>query len=142
MRPQRQSNDSWVGAIVGSLISAVCILGGYHYYVTYYVPKMAAAMMAPLNQQAERALEQSRRLQAEAAQRREDEARRKAEAAAAIERAQQEAAARMARKDAAWLAYYKPTAKCKDDPVTVDCANAHIRAKKAFEGSYKDAAGS
>ncbi|RGE47041.1 hypothetical protein DZC30_01155 [Comamonas testosteroni] len=42
-----------------------------------------------------------------------------------------------ARKAAAWESYYKPSAACQRDPATVDCANEHIRARRAFDAQFK-----
>lgn len=42
-----------------------------------------------------------------------------------------------ARKATAWESYYKPSAACQRDPATVDCANEHIRARRAFDAQFK-----
>lgn len=41
--------------------------------------------------------------------------------------------ARMQKREAEWNRYFKPSAACRDNPVTVDCANEHIRARRAFD---------
>lgn len=40
-------------------------------------------------------------------------------------------------KAAAWERYFKPSALCQREAATVDCANEHIRARRAFDASYK-----
>ena len=45
---------------------------------------------------------------------------------------------RQARKEAAWAAFYQPSASCRDDPVTAVCANDHIAAKRRFDAQYVD----
>jgi multidrug efflux pump subunit AcrA (membrane-fusion protein) len=39
------------------------------------------------------------------------------------------------RKEKAWAKFYRKPAAC-NDAVTLECANAHIRAKRAFEDKY------
>ena len=81
------------------------------------------------------------RLQQAAAASRSAEAQRaKLEARAAEMRAQADTArveqAQAARKEAAWVAFFKPRKAC-DDPADwdaqVECGNAHMRAKREFE---------
>ncbi len=45
---------------------------------------------------------------------------------------------RRARKEAAWVAFYQPSASCRDDPVNAVCANEHISAKRRFDAQYVD----
>lgn len=59
------------------------------------------------------------------------EAREAQDRTAALEKQYQ------ARKAAAWESYYKPSAACQRDPATVDCANEHIRARRAFDVQFK-----
>ena len=40
------------------------------------------------------------------------------------------------RKEAAWKRFYKPTPACAAESLSVECANAHIRAKRAFEAKF------
>jgi len=79
--------------------------------------------------------EQSRRAEAqraaEEAHLREVRQRQEAEDAARGA-AQEEEQARAA----AWAKFYRPSASCRDS-VSVECANAYIRAKRAFEAQYK-----
>lgn len=42
------------------------------------------------------------------------------------------------RKEQAWAAYFQPTNVCRMDPSRGDCADLHIRARKAFELQYRD----
>jgi regulator of protease activity HflC (stomatin/prohibitin superfamily) len=39
-------------------------------------------------------------------------------------------------KAEAFKRFYKPTTSCAADPVQMDCANAHIKAKTIFESQY------
>lgn len=41
-------------------------------------------------------------------------------------------------KEAAWEREFKPSAACRNDASTIECANVYIRARRAFEASYKD----
>lgn len=45
---------------------------------------------------------------------------------------------RQARKEAAWAAFYQPSASCRVDAVTTVCANEHIGAKRRFDAQYVD----
>lgn len=40
------------------------------------------------------------------------------------------------KRDAQWQAFYRPSASCKENSATVDCANEFIRARRAFEEKY------
>lgn len=42
------------------------------------------------------------------------------------------------RKEQAWREFYQPSAECRRDSMTYGCADAHIRAKTAFEAQYRD----
>ena len=42
------------------------------------------------------------------------------------------------RKEAAWQIYYKPPPICRLDTVRADCANEHMKARRAFEAEYRD----
>lgn len=53
-----------------------------------------------------------------------------------LERQQQVLAAR--RKEQAWEKFFQPSLICRADPSRGDCADAHIRARKAFEAQYRD----
>ena len=45
---------------------------------------------------------------------------------------------RSSRKQAAWTAFYQPSASCRADAVTAACANEHIAAKRRFDAQYVD----
>lgn len=51
-------------------------------------------------------------------------------------RQQQDMAAK--RKEQAWANFFQPSYTCRLDPSRGDCADAHIRARKAFEAQYRD----
>lgn len=40
-------------------------------------------------------------------------------------------------KAEAWKRYFTPSQSCMNDPNTMECANAHIRAKTEFEATYR-----
>ena len=42
------------------------------------------------------------------------------------------------RKEQAWQQFYQPSAECRRDAMSYGCADAHIRAKTAFEAQYRD----
>ncbi len=66
-----------------------------------------------------------------------EEEREAARASLLAAQAEQEAAQR---KEAAWQAFFKPKAVCNSPPdwdTQVECGNAHIRAKKAFEEKWE-----
>lgn len=45
---------------------------------------------------------------------------------------------RRKRKQQAWEAFYQPSPACRADSLSYGCADAHIRAKTAFEAQYRD----
>lgn len=53
------------------------------------------------------------------------------------DRLDREHAERVKRRSAAWERFYQPSPECLRD-ATVECANAFIRAQKAFNEKYKD----
>lgn len=48
-----------------------------------------------------------------------------------------EAAQRNEKKEIAWRQFFTPAPECLHD-ATVECANAHIRAKRKFDEQYRD----
>lgn len=52
------------------------------------------------------------------------------------QRQQQALAAK--RKEQAWEKFYQPSNTCREDSARVDCANAHIKTREAFEAQYRD----
>jgi hypothetical protein len=92
-------------------------------------------------------------LQDSSARTAEDARRREAQRAAADQQARREKAAQQrstddakraaveeaARKERAWVKFYKRSPNCDNNPNNeqmVECANAHIRAKRQFEEAY------
>ena len=53
------------------------------------------------------------------------------------DRLDREHAERVQRRNAAWERFYQPSHECRRD-ATVECANAFIRAQRAFSEQYKD----
>uniref|UniRef100_UPI0035B3FA4D hypothetical protein n=1 Tax=Hylemonella sp. TaxID=2066020 RepID=UPI0035B3FA4D len=82
-----------------------------------------------------RELEQAERERQEEAMRGREQAIREREKADA--EARRLAQLREQDKADAWKNYFKPTAECISDPNTMECANAHIRAKTEFEAQYR-----
>ncbi len=37
------------------------------------------------------------------------------------------------KREAEWMRYFQPSASCRENPATVDCANEYIRARRAFD---------
>lgn len=130
---------SWA---IASLLFALLAYGIYYQYVMNTVQKMGNDIIDNSNKAAQRAIERSQQLQQEQLRQRQEKEQQKekqeAEIAAAQRRAQALVQEKLIRKEEAWKAFYKPTQKCIDDPVTTECANAHIRAKNQFAATYKD----
>lgn len=64
-----------------------------------------------------------------------DEAAAKQASLFAAEQRQREL---VARKEAAWQQFYKPSAACLHDSANILCANAYMAAKKRFDAQYKE----
>ncbi|HMN47468.1 MAG TPA: hypothetical protein PKE27_23040 [Povalibacter sp.] len=104
---------------------------------------VAAAVVRHQMSQVNVAVQQSldsmqQRAQQAAQSRRDDQERRRrqevrAQQIAADRRQAQLTAER--RKDAAWAAFYQPSPQCLES-TSVECGNAHIRARREFERRY------
>lgn len=121
-----------IGVFIGGL-SAMFAWEGIHLLAAEYAAIRASeAMKQSIQDARKRDAEASRqRVDDEMARRaREAQAERDA-AAAGVERER----ARVA-KESAWKRFYQPSAACRADGSTMECANAFMRAKKDFERSY------
>lgn len=133
-----QSEWDWLKWIVISLVVIGDIVIGWRAYVMHTVTQMFEDIANNAKASSQQVLQKERDRQAAVMRQREQQARQEASIKAAQQQALQEAAARAARKEAAWERFFQPSAKCKADPVTVECANAHIRAKNKFEQIYTE----
>lgn len=113
---------------------------GVQIYMRYVVQRATSELMEIVTHSAAQSMTQARKILENQKRRVDQEARAKAEQDAALQRARLLEQQRMQRKAAAWNVYFKPSARCKEDPINAECANAHIRAKKKFEDTYSDPA--
>lgn len=123
-----------IGVFIGSL-AAIFAWEGIHLVAARYAVMQAnEAMKQSIRDQRKRDAELSRqRADEEAAQRARDAEVQRAAAVAGVERERARAA-----KDAAWKKFYQPSAACQADRSTMECANAYMRAKTQFEGTYRE----
>ena len=77
----------------------------------------------------QRAVQQREQLDAEQRRRLVEQQRVEYEAKSALQ-------AEVIRKEAAWKKFYKPLPACVGVTASVECANEHIRAKRAFEVKF------
>lgn len=135
---RHRSDGDWLKWSLISLAVGAVLFIGWRAFVMYQVNHMLQSIVTNSQTASQRILQQEKDRQAALARQREEKAQRDAQAFAAQQLIQREANERATRKEAAWNQYFKPSQKCRDDPVTVECANAHIRAKNKFEESYRD----
>lgn len=135
---RRQTDAEWLKWALISLALGAIVFFGWRAFVMHQVTQMFNDIASNSQAISQRILQQEKDRQAQLARERELKAQQTAQALAAQRQAQEELAARAARKEAAWNQFFKPSKKCLDDPITVDCANAHIRARKQFEATYQD----
>lgn len=138
---------------VGIVAAAVVIFIGFHVYLALVVGTVGAAAKQATEQIRASSEEAMARNQARyAVQRAEAERQRQREHERELVQRRQEAqrlqaAANQARvdaamaqaKDEAWQRFYKPSPKCDSPPdwdTQVECGNAYVRAKKAFEAKW------
>lgn len=133
-----QAEWDWLKWAVISLIVIGAVAIGWRAYVMHTVTQMFEDIANNAKASSQHILQKERDRQASVIRQREEQARQEATLKAAQRQALRESAARAARKEAAWEKFFQPSAKCKADPVTVECANAYIRAKNKFEQSYTE----
>ncbi|MDR2335184.1 MAG: hypothetical protein LBE61_17090 [Burkholderiaceae bacterium] len=137
-RRRNENAATWFGWSAASVVFALAAYGIYYQFVVHTVNKMSQDLIESTNSASQKALARSRELQLEQQRQREEKEAKETAAVEAQLRIQRLVQAKLQQKEKAWEAYYKPTRKCIEDPITTECANAHIRARNAFEASYKD----
>ena len=140
MSRYQRTEDSFyqrLGWVVASFVFALAAYGLYYKFVMNAVQKAGNDIIENSNKASQRIVEKAQKAKEEQEALKQEAARRDADVAQAQLRAQQLVNEKIALKEKAWKKFYKPSKKCIDDPVSVDCANAHIRAKGNFEETYK-----
>jgi hypothetical protein len=123
-----------VGVFIGSLAAIFAWEGIHVVAVEYALVKANDAVKQSIRDQRKRdAAMAQQRADEEAAQRARDAEAERAVATAGLERERARAA-----KDAAWKKFYQPSPGCQADRSTMECANAYMRAKTQFEGTYRE----
>jgi len=123
-----------VGVFIGSLAAVFAWEGIHVVAARYAVMEANEAMKQSIREQRKRDADLLRqRADEEAAQRARHADMERAAAAAGVERERARAA-----KEAAWKRFYQPSAACQVDRSTMECANAFMRAKTQFEGTYRE----
>lgn len=135
---KRQSEAEWIKWSLVSLALGVIVFIGWRAFVMYQVNQMFQGIVQNTQASTQRILQQEKDRQTALTRQREEKAHREAQATTLQRQADKEARERFARKQAAWNQFFKPSKQCQDDPVTVECANAHIRAKGKFEETYRE----
>lgn len=123
---------------IGVFVGALAAMFAYETINVWRVEYAARKLVHQVEQQ-EKASRAQAALQQQ--QQREDQERRREEQQAlrrANELVQRLERERTARKEAAWAAFYQPSASCRVDAVTTVCANEHIAAKRRFDAQYVD----
>lgn len=139
-RRRQQTENDWgffgdvakiaLGVFIGSMAAIFAYEG-----VLAWRAEQAARQLA---QELKAMNDQQRQAQQQMLQQQKEEQRRqiRQELEKDWQRQQVELAAK--RKEAAWQSYYKPSPICRLDNVRADCANEHMRARRAFEAEYRD----
>lgn len=119
-----------IGVFIGCMASVLV----YEQTLVWRGEQAAKQVMQELQQQQERQkLAEQQRLQAQ-----QDKERQKQRAMLEQEWEEQQRKLALKRKEQAWSVYYKPSTICRSDPVRKDCADEHIRQRRAFEAQYRD----
>ena len=124
---RRPSDNAWAKWTFIGIVVAGALAIGARAYLVHRIETRLQDIVERSQAQSRQIQQQQRERQAALAHQQQEKVRQEAEAKA-----------RAARKEAAWNKYFQPSPKCLDDPINVACANAHIRAKKKFEESYRD----
>lgn len=140
------SNDDlshWTKLIAFAVVAIAVALGlraWREYRAEKEMEAMAAKAIAELRYQQQVAQDAIAKQAAEADRKRREELERvrlQRESLESRQIARQAELAAESRKAAAWERYYRPSAACQRESVSVECANEHIRAKRAFDAQYK-----
>jgi hypothetical protein len=130
------------GVAVGSIVAALVLSAIERYRVQVAVDEGLRALQQitrGANESAARARGERERQEAAKAAREQDARLQIAEQQRAADEARRDAIAAAARKERAWVKFYKKPANCEGDPNSeqmVQCANHFIRAKRQFEEAY------
>lgn len=140
MYRRKQTEDEWgfVGDVlkiaVGVFIGSMAAVFTYEGVLAWRVEQASRQVLQELKAREDQSqLAQQQRLRQE----QEEQGRRSLlEQERERQRQQQVLAAR--KKEQAWSNFYQPSQTCRADPSRGDCADAYIRAKKAFEAQYQN----
>lgn len=137
-RTQQESDWGFVGEVakiaLGVFIGIMAANMAEEAIAKWRLEQASKQMMQELNAMKEREkLAEQQRLQR---QKEHQEQQRRQQQEREWQRQQQEMASK--RKEQAWASYYQPSYTCRLDPSRGDCADKHIRARKAFEAQYRD----
>ena len=116
---------------LGIFFGALLVWGAIELRARYELQEVAAALQTQASRLHEQQRAQSERRTSQARameQLKQDQIRRTAEARQATIVAER-------KKAAAWRAFYQPSSECLA-AASVDCGNAHIRARREFERRY------
>lgn len=131
-----------LAAVVGF---AVVALLAYRWYALHqlnqsilaFMNEVPKAITAPVQQSVIQSHAQAEERRRQLALERDLEMQRAIARQEMRDRLDREHAERVRRRNAAWERFYQPSYECRRD-ATVECANAFIRAQKAFNEQYKD----
>lgn len=133
----RSSAPLWahvmVGVALGILLSSGVQFWLASEYASWHVKRVDVELRKAAHESAASSLANASRVQAEAAVR----ARDAASAQRAAELSKAVAAAEVEHREAAWRAFYRPSAGCNGSSSTVECANEFMRFKRKFESEYR-----
>ena len=140
MYRKRETDSEWgfLGDVakiaLGVFIGIMAANGAEEAIAKWRLEQASKQMMQELNAMKEKErLAEQQRLQR---QKEQQDQQRRQQLERDWQRQQQELAAK--RKEQAWASYYQPSYTCRLDPSRGDCADKHIRARKAFEAQYRD----
>lgn len=140
MRRRAEPENEWtfvldvlkiaIGVFIGCMASVLV----YEQMLVWRGEQAAKQVMQELQKQQERQkLAEQQRLEAQ-----KERDRQKQRAMLEREWEQQQRKLAEKRKEQAWAEYFKPSAICRSDPLRKDCADEHIRQRRAFEAQYRD----
>lgn len=133
-----QSEADWLKWSLISLAVGAVLFISWRAFVMHQVTQMFQGIADNAQATSQRVIQQEKNRQANLARERDLKAQQDAQALALQHQLHQETLARQARKNAAWEQFFKPSPQCRNDPINVECANKHIRAKSRFEATYQD----
>ncbi len=124
--------------VVGMLVTTACLLGVLVWYQRFVVQTATETVTRTTSRIQQQAQDMAAQAQARAEREKAErvEAKRRQEQAEANQIAALNA--EVARREASWAKFYVPSPFCKnpDNSATMECANEHLRAKKAFDKQW------